>query len=198
MYILESRHFCEEHSDTTLCVSPERVLIQKADEDDVILQEWFIPFLKIQDFETNFKLTKDILYFIKRAQGCIFISKNFFETHEAKIYFDQIDYLCWDTFTMETPTCVLPVPNIQGLESEIVTVCTRENKFCIKDESKRIEYTFNNTKIFQEGTVTIVSHYLKQVFEKHTGKVCKLYIQKDNPLCLEFCDGHRIFIAPTL
>lgn len=196
MYILESRHFCEDHVDTTLCVSPEKVLIQKADGDDVILEEWMIPFLKIHDLETNFKLSRNILSFIKRSP-CIFVSQNFFETQEAKFYFEQVEYMCWDTFTMDIPTCVLPVPNIQELEleSETINISTRENILCIEDGCKKIEY---NTKTFQEGNVTMVTHYLQQVFDKNTGKVCKMYIEKENPLCLEFCDGHRIFIAPTI
>ena len=198
MYVIESRHFKDEHLNTILSVSSERVLIQKNDEDDVILEEWFIPFIKISKLETNFKLSKNILSFIKRS-SCIFISKNFIETHEAKIFYDQEEIMCWDTFTMDTPTCVCTsLPCLEHLESETVILRVSCNKLIVEDHDEKIEYNFENIKTFQEGSVSLVTYFLQKVFEENKGSTCKMYIEKDNPLCLEFCDGHRVFVAPTL
>ena len=199
MYVIETRYFKDEHLDTVLCVSSERVIIQKRNEDDAILEEWFIPFIKMEDLETNLKISeKNLKYFQKSS--FIIIYKNFFETQHVRIYFEQEDFLCWDTFTSDTPTCIIEVPDIgQDMigEEDQVYFFTENNKLlmCIEKNTTLI---FDLIKRFRDGSVNMYGCYITEVFTRYPGKVCKLYIEKDNPLCLDFCDGHRIFIAPTV
>ena len=199
MYVIETRYFKDEHLNTVLCVDSARVFIQKRSENDAVLAEWFIPFIKMEDLETNFKISEKFLKFIKQS-SFIVIHKNFFETQHVKINFDQEEFLCWDTFTQDKPTCILEIPTLDNEsigDEDLVNFAIENNKLCLCVEEDTT-FIFEPVKIFCDGTVNIFGCYLKEVFEKHTGKVCKLYIQKDNPLCLEFCDGYRIFIAPTL
>tara|TARA_B110000858_G_scaffold194859_1_gene250077 strand:+ start:819 stop:1418 length:600 start_codon:yes stop_codon:yes gene_type:complete len=199
MYVIETRYFKDEHIDTVLCIDSTQVFIQKRDENDAILEEWFIPFIKMNDLETNFKISEKFLKFIKKS-SFIIVYKNFFETQHVRINFNQEEFLCWDTFTDQKPTCILEIPKLEhdmiGDEDHII-FSIEDNKLfmCIE---KNTTFIFEPVKIFCEGTVNMFGYYIKEVFEKHTGKVCKLYVQKDNPLCLEFCDGYRIFIAPAL
>lgn len=171
-----------------------RVLIQKRDPDDAILEEWFLPFHCCEELETALELSEKFLYFIRKDYFVI-IYKNCFETQNVVVHFEPAEFAVWDTFT-GNPTCITRVP----LELPVFTGGTleleAEQKLVVRDEN--ISYFFEIIKSFTKGSVSLVTYYFSKIFEEHKGKVCKLFIQKDNPLCLEFSDGHRIFLAPIV
>lgn len=190
MYIIESRHFKDEHLDTTLCVQGEKVVIQQRDKEDIILEEWFFPFYNHGDsFETCLVLDEKKINFIKKSPFVI-IHENFFETNEIKIKFDQGEYILWDTFVPEL-TCITQIPELPEIRDPDVFIEILDQEMIIGEL-----YYFRTIKTFFTGKVKLSFLHLQDIFKEHTGKICKLYVSQDSPLCIEFFNGHRIFIAP--
>lgn len=189
MYVIETRYFKDEHIGTTLCIQGDKVVIQRRDEEDVILEEWDFPFYNHGEFlETCVFIDEKKMNFIKKSLFVI-INQKSFETHEIKMNFEQGEYVTWDTFVPEL-TCILCIPHIPDINTVRVTLTISEQYMTIG------EYSFRTIKTFFNGSIDMSFLHLQNVFSKHTGKICKLYVSQDSPLCLEFFDGYRIFIAP--
>lgn len=197
MYFIECRHFKDEHFNHQLVLSSEGAKIQNQEENDVVLEEWDIPvsWQGEEKFEVCFVLCEKIFKILKN-NPIIIIFLDHIESLSTTFYFKISDHLSWETWIPRV-TCILEIPKIDYLENDTVTLSVSENKLFIKDGSEII-YKFQNFFMFEEHSIDVQTFYLQEVFEKHLGKVCKLYIHEESPVCIEFFDGHRIFIAPII
>lgn len=180
---------------TTLIVQPSKVIIQKSDsDDDAILEEWTVPFIKHgPGFETTFKISSKYFKIIKKDYYII-VYENFFETSSVRVEFEKVDYLTWDTFSEEV-SCIMVIPEMPGFSDDEILLSVDDN-FSVMEDG--ITHVFRTIKSFQKGTVRLIPSFFEKVMKPYKGKVCRLFVQKDNPLCVRFDNGHRIFVAPVV
>ena len=197
MYFIECRHFKDEHLNKQLVVGPSGSMIQFQCDNDIVLEEWDIPIVKQGDenFETCFVLDEKIFKIIKN-NPIIIIFKDHIESLSTNIFFTPSDHVVWETW-IPVVTCILEVPNVSHLEEDTVVLRVNGHTLFIEDGSQTI-YKFPTLFSFGEHSMSVQTYYIHEVCEKYIGKVCKLYFHEESPLCIEFFDGHRIFVAPII
>lgn len=194
MYFIETRHFKGEHLNKNLIVNDSDVLIQARHDDDVVLEEYRIPHYKKSDgLFVSFLLDEKIFKMIQNDYYIIIFQEHI-ENSGMIFKFDPIDYVVWDTYTSEL-SCVVVLPEpVQEYESEELVIECKGHVTWVHDNN--ISYNIPCSRVFKEGRVTVPGYNLYNIFEKNSGKACKLYITEGQPLCIEFFDDYRIFIAP--
>lgn len=197
MYFIDCIYFKDAHFNRQLVVSPDGAKIQYQEDNDIVLIEWDIPIFNQgdQNIEVCFILCEKIFKII-RDNPIVIIFQDRIESLTTSFYFKMSDHLSWDTWIPRV-TCIMKVPVIDFLEQDTVTLQVQEQKLCIKDGPDVI-YKFQTFFMFEEHSINVQTFYLQDVFTKHTGKVCKLYIHEESPVCIELFEGPRIFIAPVI
>lgn len=203
MFFLETKHLVDIVStDHTLVVTKDGARLQRM-MDDVTLCEWNVPiFHSTQEDEESFvDIDETFINLLKKF--------SIFSLKGPKVFFDDIEYIfktgemvTWET-RLPQLACILTVPHDIECYTEDTDayVYTEEDYLIIEFENflkKKLKVFQNFQKVSEK--VFINFDFVLGILDDHKGKVCKVYIEKEFPMCLEF-SGHdnlstRYYIAP--
>lgn len=204
MFFLETKHLVDIVSlEHTLVVTKDGARLQKM-FDDVTLCEWIIPIFHSteEDEESFVDIDETFLKLLKKF--------SIFSLKGPKVFFEDLEYtfktgemVTWET-RLPHLVGILTVPYDLGdcyTEEPEAYMYTDEDHFVIEFKSslkKKIKLFQNFQKNSEK--VYINFEFVLKVFHDHRGKVCKVYIENEFPMCLEF-SGHdhlttRYYIAP--
>lgn len=203
MFFLESKHVLDAANvDHTLVVNKDGARLQKM-MDDVTLCEWIIPLLHVESKDEEVFVDIDET-FLKLLKIC-----NFFSLDNTTAYFDNVAYVynVGEMVTWETR-----LPKLAGIMSipETIDIYYEHSDahMYIEDEYLNIDFkkvykiklkVFKSFKKVSEK-VFINFNIVNEILQKHKTEICKIYIEEDFPICLEFSDPvnllTRYYIAP--
>jgi hypothetical protein len=203
MFFLETKHLVDTLTlDHTLVVTKDGARIQRM-VDDVTLCEWIVPiFHSTQEDEESFvDIDETFLKLLKKF--------SIFSLKGPKVFFEDLEYtfktgemVTWET-RLPQLACILTVPHDLECYTEDTNahVYTEEDHLVIEFK-KLLKKKFKLFQNFQKNSEKVFIHFdfVLEILKDHKGKVCKVYIEKEFPMCLEF-SGHdhlttRYYIAP--
>ena len=203
MFFLESKHILDAATvDHTLVVNKDGARLQKM-MDDVTLCEWIIPILHMdsKDEEVFVDIDETFLKLLKKF--------NIFSLDNTSAYFDNVAYVynVGEMVTWETR-----LPKLAGIMSipETIDLYYEHSDAHMYIEDEYLNLVFKKIykiklkvfKSFQKVSEKVFINFniVNEIFQKHKTEVCKIYIEEDFPMCLEFSDSvsllTRYYIAP--
>lgn len=196
MFIIETKIFLEFcQVDDILQFENDSCVIQRQLSDPV-LEERIIPIWKSRDKKTEI-IVKIDEHILKLFKNFFWIKINYstLECDGLTYKFLEGDFLTWGSYSPSL-TCIMTVPNISHIHSDVVKVGVNEKTFFVKDKLF-CENFFVISKYF-DVEIEVGLEYLLQVFGKHPNRLCKIYIKESNPLCIEIHGYGRYYIAPIM
>lgn len=205
MFFVECKNIPETSSESTLVYSKNQCVIQYIEEGEVNLVEYVIPVLHTDDKESElaFKFDDFIYKCIKKFFVMKIDSKTITFDNEIVYKFSEGDVVEWET-RLPKFSCCFKVPKISEFidedDSEKLFVEVT-NEFLILKTENQFTFRYPLLHCYSEYTnppLAVNSYFLIRHMKNHEGEFCKLYIEEDFPLCIEFVKEYteRIFVAP--
>ena len=203
MFFLETKHLVDVASlEHTLVVTKDGARLQRM-MDDVTLCECIIPIFHCtqEDEESFVDIDETFLKLLKKF--------SIFSLKGPKVFFEDTEYIfktgemvTWET-RLPKLACILIVPyDLECyIEDTDAYVYTEEEHLVIEFENllkKKFKLFQNFQKVSEK--VFINFNFVLGILNDHKGKVCKIYIENEFPMCLEFSSVDqltiRYYIAP--
>lgn len=182
-------------------------LLQNIDEGDVRLVEHVFPVVHSTDpaFEVAIEVDDFVLkcaarYSLMRVDATTLTFDN-----EVVYAYTRGEIMGYET-RLPTLSCCLTVPDrvadlLEDDDGESLRVRVTENFLHLRTEHG-LECRFPVIHCFQQfrdDGVAVNSCYLTDLLTEHAGQFCKLYLEKDFPVCIETVSGavsERNYLAP--
>ena len=196
MFIIETKIFLEFCQLDDILQFDDTTCIIQRQLSDPVLEERIIPIWKsVNDpKEIIMKIDQHILNLFKNFFW-IKINSSTLECDGLTYKFPDGDFLTWGSYSPPL-TCIMMIPKIQYLHSEIVKIGVKEKNFFVKDKSFCENFSVISKNFNTEIEVGL--EYLLQIFKLHPNRLCKIYIKESNPLCIEIHGYGRYYIAPIM
>ena len=194
MYFLETCHIPEITG--TLVVQRDQAYIQQIMDDEITIREWVIPVLHHEKEEELYIVIDEHILELFKKYTFVRITSEYLNFGEVSYRYDHGDVLSWET-QLPKLVCIMKVPELHELHSEYCT-CIVDRKYFNIECGKTLHH-YNTIQIFERAKANFQSTLLSSIFHENRGKVCKVYLEDDFPICLEFSyPVQRYFIAPCV
>jgi hypothetical protein len=208
MFFIECKTIPQTCSESTIVYTNNQCVIQFIENGEVNLIEYIIPVLHTDDEKMEVSIVID--EFISKCIKKFFVMKIDSKTvsfdNEINYTFTPGEIITWET-RLPKFSCCFRVPRISEFldedDSETLNIKVSKDFLILKTENTySFQYQllhcyeeYNNTPSFSVNSYFLVRH-LKQ----HENEFCKLYIENDFPMCLEFVKNYteRVYIAPII
>ena len=200
MHFLDSKNVPQLLESNLIINKKNEANLQWIDEDCVSILEYKIPIFSTsnEDIEIAVKIDEFIIECLKNY--------NYFWVDKKTINFEnQVSYEYEEGDIMEVHihnSCInrmFTIPNPKLIEPDIEVQVEFEKKYMTIDDhcGKKIKFNFILLENEEESPKQCFnSRYLIDFFEKHQGRLCKVYLTNEPfPICFEFPE-FRMFIAP--
>jgi len=196
MFIIETKIFSEFCQIDDILQFENNLCVIQRHLSDPVLEERIIPIWNsVNDpKEITIKIDEHILSFFKNFFW-IKINYSTLECDGLTYKFPEGDFLTWGSYSPSL-SCIMTVPKISHIHSDIVKIGVNEKTFFVKD--KLFCENFSVISKYLNVEVEIGLEYILEVFEKHPNRLCKIYIKESNPLCIEIHGYGRYYIAPIM
>ena len=182
----------------TLVISNNVCTIQQLSDSTATLTEWVIPILHcgVSNVELAVELTPIFVDLVGRSE-IVHITDDYACFGNVSITYKKGDIVSWGTRLPEL-AAIVKIPEVT-VENDTVELSIHDNllNFRMNDMTLH-QNVFHAFKEFEGITVDL--GILKDILNKHIGCMCKLYIENDFPVCLEFIDPTqltvRYYVAP--
>jgi hypothetical protein len=106
------------------------------------------------------------------------------------------DFMTWGTELPEL-ACLCSVPEVSLTGTYSISIS--KNRLCFTSFDNSEKYFFETIKSFPETKKVYVDmKNLSEVLGGYRGLIMKLYLREDFPICIEFNDSTRVYIAPFI
>ena len=201
-YYFETRHFHNFEEGTTLFADTSKTVIQELQYEDTVLCETIIPCVHKEVSEKS----EEISMMIDEKLLKLFKLFKVFSIDSEKVFFEDIsyEYPKGEVLKLESRfppqlRCMFTITDTLLLEDD------REKCHIYVDEKVHINFehglhleqktfkTFSNC-----SKVKFNFELLRPIFEDHKSQVCKMYLDTDSPISLEFLNDTtvRYHVAP--
>jgi hypothetical protein len=189
---------------STVIVTQKQAIIQYIDDSTSTLTEYDIPLMYCDNDEmkeTAFIIDEFILECCKKYRGLGIGSKTLYFEDAITYDFEEGEIMERDTTKQIVRGCfIVSQEIIELLEEDIIIKISIDNNFLKLDDDcgkvLKIKMSLNFGK-FTISPQKFNSTYFVEAVKKHYGQFCKIYMENEQPLCLEF-NNKRIFIAPII
>ena len=199
MYFFETKRFLELEEDTTLVISNDKPVIQELYHEDTVLCETVIEYFHMDGSE-------EIAVVLSEKILKLFKLYKIFSIDSTKVFFGDItlEYQKGEIQTLESTepmklSCIVNIDESLLVEDDCTT--------CKINIDDNLNLEFDNKITFHKKTFKTfhASHkqkfnfdLLSPILNDHKGQMCKIYMDDDRPLCLEFLRDTvtRYHVAP--
>ena len=207
MFFIECKSIPHTRVDSTIVYTNNQCVIQYIEEDDVNLIEYIVPVLHTDDEKIEVSIVID--EFVSKCIKKFFVMKIDSKTvsfdNEVVYTFTAGEIISWET-RLPIFSCCFVVPKISDFldegDSETLNIQVSKDFLILKTENV---YSFQYQLLhcyneYIHSSVCVNSLFLIKYFKLHQGEFCKMYIEKDFPICLEFIKNYteRIYVAPII
>jgi len=201
MFFIETnrcKHLISEYK--TLFVSPQETVIQRFCPDDIIMYEVVIPnlFVVQESHPVSIKIDEHVIKQFEDNE-VVMITDEYIqglcEGLSISYFWEHSDALSWNTFFPQV-CCIMKIPedDVTGLHDNDTEIDISDNRFSFGQDKYTL--SFPVLKMFQTARGKLSSEKLKEVFKENRGQVAVIYFEENYPLCLEFKDSRKVYIAP--
>lgn len=180
-----------------LVITQTSCVIQRIKYDETVLQEGVIPIVyRSPDIEEiSMELNPDII----NNHDVIKLDSYHIHTPTVSYPYTQGDMVAWETKLPPLVT-IFKIPDITLQTSTRCELIVDSTHLHINLEES-LEYHIQTVHTFHTGRgVYLNSGIIGGIFKDHPKELCKLYMEKDTPVCLEFTSMFdlrtRYYIAP--
>lgn len=180
-----------------LVITQTSCVIQRIKYDETVLQEGVIPIVyRSPDIqEISMELNPDII----NNHSVIKIDSYHIHTPTVSYPYKQGEMVSWET-TLPPLVTIFSVPDITIHSSTRCELVVDSTHLHINLEES-VVYHIPTIHTFRAMSgVYLNSGIMGDIFNDHSGELCKLYMEKDAPVCLEFTSMFdlktRYYIAP--
>ena len=207
MFFIECNKLVCTFPESKLVYMNGQCVIQYIEEGEVNLVEYVIPVLHTDDtsFEVSIVLDEFISKCIKKFFVMKIDSKTISFDNELCYTFTPGEIISWET-RLPKLSCCFKVPMISEFldeeDDESLNINVSKDFLILKTENDILNFQYKIIHCYDEFSDKLIvnSHYILNHFKSHRGEFCKMYIEKDFPICLEFIKDYteRIYIAPII
>lgn len=185
-------------SGLTLYIDSRECLVQY-EKNDVTLVEHKIPCLyNDNSCSVSLKITEKLYEKMKDSKWMI-IDDGWCEMDGYSFLYEPGDFMTWGTELPEL-ACLCGVPDVSL--SGMYSISVEKNKLCFTSSDNSEKYFFETIKNFlkpeEQKKVYVDMDNLSGILGEYRGLIMKLYLREDFPICIEFNDNTRIYIAPLI
>lgn len=195
-HILETKHLQCIREAQTLVINQDSCVVQTT-IGDAVLKEWIIPLVyRSPDIpEVSVEIPKEIV----NNNDVILIDKTHIHTSSVSYPYKQGEVMIWNT-GLPSVAAVFQVPTTTDKISGLSELSVNNRQLHIKtEESLVFHYNLLHT-IKETSEVYIDGSIIYTIFKDHIGELCKLYMDTDSPVCLEFTSTFELktiyYVAP--
>ena len=181
VHILETKYI--RGVDGNMVINNDVCVVQKVRWDDTVLQECVIPILyKSPDVpEVSVEIRQDIV----SNHDVIKIDSTHIHTSTVSYPYTQGEVVYWPT-SVPPLVAVFQVPDVT-IEPSVKCELVIENNTLHVNLEKSMAYHIPTIHTFKSfHGVYLDSGIIGDVFKDHIGELCKLHMEEDVPVCLEF------------
>lgn len=194
-HVIESKHL--KGIQGNLVITQESCVVQTI-IDDTTLKEWIVPlFHRSPELsEVSVPIDSNILH----NHEVLLIDKTHIHVDDISYPYKQGDIIGWETRLPEL-LAIIRVPIVSDGVKGLCTLWIKDGQLHIKTEDS-IVYHYRLLYTFKDSTTCINGGVIRNIFNDHSGELCKIYMEEDFPVCLEFTNAFelktRYYIAPCV
>lgn len=207
MFFIECKTIPHTYQDSTIVYVNNQCVIQFIEEGEVNLIEYIVPVLHTDDdtMEVSIVIDEFISKCIKKFFVMKIDSKTVSFDNEINYTFTPGEIISWET-RLPKFSCCFRVPRISEFldedDSETLKIEVSKDFLTLKTENT---YSFQYQLLhcydeYKTPPISVNSYFLVRHLQQHQGEFCKMYIEKDFPICLEFVKKYteRVYVAPII